>query len=89
MTLFNSRKVQLPVPGTSEADFDIVTTYHDNGSRQFYVKLKVTRSTDGRRLYPFDGASQIGPYPDHQAAFEAATALGRQIIRADLNNPEL
>lgn len=51
--------------------------------------LKVVRLTDARSLYPFDGAEEIGPFPKVAAAKGAALARGPDIIRADLESPEL
>ncbi|CAL8481726.1 DUF6723 family protein [Caballeronia sp. S22] len=51
--------------------------------------LKVVRVTDGRLLFPFDGAEEIGPFDTREAAKSAATLRGREIVQADLRSPEL
>ncbi len=51
------------VPAASEDDFDISTTSRLVGYRRFFGVLKVVRTTDGRVLFPFDGAPELGPYP--------------------------
>uniref|UniRef100_UPI001BD4D804 DUF6723 family protein n=1 Tax=Caballeronia sp. dw_276 TaxID=2719795 RepID=UPI001BD4D804 len=76
------------VPGTSEEDFDVYTTYHPNGGGQFNAKLRVVRKTDGRLLFPFEGAPLIGPYPTGQLAIEAALAFAHKLILADIVEPE-
>ncbi|OTP78072.1 hypothetical protein PAMC26577_05435 [Caballeronia sordidicola] len=50
--------------------------------------LKVVRKTDSRLLFPFEGAPAIGPFDDKEQALRAATALGMQIVEADIANPE-
>jgi hypothetical protein len=58
-------------------------------SGRFYGSLKVVRMTDDRVLFPFPGASEVGPFIDRAEAIEAAQSLGRQIVAGDLLNPEL
>jgi len=89
LALFNSRAVRTAVPGTSEEDFETYATYYANGSGQFNAKLKLVRRTDGRLLYPFEGASPIGPYATGKLAIDAALAVAQKIIAADLAHPEL
>ncbi len=50
------------VPASSEDDFDITAMSKMAGYRRFYGVLKVVRTTDGRVLFPFDGAPELGPY---------------------------
>lgn len=89
LVLFNSRAVRAAAPGTSEQDFDVYATYHANGAGQFNAKLKVVRKTDGRLLYPFEGASHIGPCETGKLALDAALALAREMIDGDLAHPEI
>jgi hypothetical protein len=88
LVLYHSRAVRTAVPATSEEDFDVYATYYANGGGQFNAKLKVVRKTDGRLLYPFEGASHIGPHQTGKLAIDAALALAQKIILADLANPE-
>jgi hypothetical protein len=74
--------------GTGSGDFAIYATYRMAHGR-FVGTLKVVRKTDGRLLFPFDGAPTIGPYDTKAAAVLAATALGAKLVKADLKNPEL
>jgi hypothetical protein len=48
VVLFPARKIRISVPGVSEDDFDIFSTYHTNGGGLFNATLKVVRKTDGR-----------------------------------------
>jgi hypothetical protein len=51
--------------------------------------LKVVRTTDGRVLFPFDGAPELGPYPTKLEAVAAAQVYGEHIALSDLARPEL
>ncbi|MDR5777533.1 MULTISPECIES: DUF6723 family protein [unclassified Caballeronia] len=78
-----------PTAGTAEGDFVVYASYRGTEASGFYGKLKVVRTTDGRLLYPFDGAAPIGPFPTKQEASVAAVTLGTEIVAADLAYPEL
>lgn len=56
--------------------------------QRFIGKLTVVRKTDGRKLYPFEGAPFIGPFNSIQKAKEAALALGASVVLGDLKTPE-
>jgi hypothetical protein len=71
----------------SHDDFAIYATYRLMHGR-FVGSLKVVRKTDSRLLFPFEGAPAIGPFDDKEQALRAATALGIQIVEADIANPE-
>jgi hypothetical protein len=77
------------VPASSEDDFDISTTSRLVGYRRFFGVLKVVRTTDGRVLFPFDGAPELGPYPTKLEAVAAAQVYGEHIVTSDLARPEL
>ena len=77
------------VPATSEDDFDISAGSKLAGYRRFFGVLKVTRTTDGRVLFPFDGAPELGPYPTKLEAVAAAQVYGEHIAMSDLARPEL
>jgi len=49
----------------------------------------VVRKTDGRVLFPFDGAPELGPFPTKVEALAAAQVYGEHIVAADLARPEL
>jgi hypothetical protein len=51
--------------------------------------LKVVRVTDGRLLFPFHGAEELGPFETREAAKNAAKQRGMEIVEADLRSPEL
>lgn len=72
----------------SETDFDVHAGYRTTGSRRFMGTLRVVRKTDGRFLYPFEGAPEIGPFDRAPQARDAAEDYGRELIAADLRNPE-
>lgn len=88
LVLFPTRRV-LPAPGASEDDFHIYASYRGTSASGYYGTLKVVRKTDGRLLFPFDGADTIGPYPAKGEAIEAAQRRGDEVVRADLARPEL
>jgi hypothetical protein len=77
------------VPAKSESDFEISASSRLAGYRRFFGVLSVIRTTDGRRLFPFDGAPELGPYPTKVEALAAAQVYGEHIVAADLANPEL
>jgi hypothetical protein len=47
------------------------------------------RKTDGRLLFPFDGAEAIGPFETSDEARRAANARGQQIVASDIERPEV
>ncbi|MFM0052466.1 hypothetical protein PQR51_23275 [Caballeronia grimmiae] len=55
----------------------------------YYGTLKVLRKTDGRLLFPFDGAETFGPFSTKQSAIAAAQERGEQLVAADIARPEL
>jgi hypothetical protein len=69
-------------------DFAIYASYQINAGGLFVGTLKVIRKTDGRMLFPFQGAQVLGPYPTRQEAREAAARHGEQIVQSDIANPE-
>jgi hypothetical protein len=71
-----------------ETDYRIYAGYHRTGSGDFVGELKVVRTTDGKVLFPFDGAPGIGPFQSAAEAREAARSKGEETIAADLSNPE-
>jgi hypothetical protein len=77
------------VPASSEDDFDVTAMSRMKGYRRFYGVLKVVRTTDGRVLFPFDGAPELGPYPTKLEAIAAAQVYGEHIVTSDLARPEL
>jgi hypothetical protein len=77
------------VPARSESDFEVSTSSRLAGYRRFFGVLNVVRKTDGRLLFPFDGAPELGPYPTKVEALAAAQVYGEHIVAADLANPEL
>ncbi len=85
-----SKTVFIPsVPATSEEDFDVSATSKLAGYRRFFGVLKVVRTTDGRVLFPFDGAPELGPYATRLEAVAAAQVYGEHIVTSDLARPEL
>jgi hypothetical protein len=88
LVLFPTRTVA-PTPGTNEDDFQVYASYRGSSASGFFGTLKVVRTTDGRLLFPFDGAGSIGPFPTKAAAVAAALERGEAVVRADLTTPEL
>jgi hypothetical protein len=58
------------------------------GHGVYFGTLKVVRKTDGRVIYPFDGAPAIGPFSTAQEARDAAKEYGRTLVSGDVLNPE-
>jgi hypothetical protein len=77
------------IPGTSEDDFEVSATAKMVGYRRFFGVLKVVRTTDGRKLFPFDGAPELGPHATRLEAIAAAQVYGEHIVASDLTRPEL
>jgi hypothetical protein len=77
------------IPAKSEADFEVKAGSKLAGYRRFFGVLSVVRKTDGRQLFPFDGAPELGPFADKVEALAAAQVYGEHIVAADLANPEL
>ncbi|RFU45113.1 DUF6723 family protein [Paraburkholderia sp. DHOC27] len=77
------------VPAKTESDFEVKAGSKLAGYRRFYGTLSVIRTTDGRQLFPFDGAPEFGPFPSKVEALAAAQVYGEHIVAADLANPEL
>ncbi|MEW9581059.1 DUF6723 family protein [Paraburkholderia sp. DGU8] len=77
------------VPGTSDDDFQVSATSKLAGYRRFFGVLKVVRTTDGRVLFPFEGAPELGPYATKLEAIAAAQVYGEYIVSSDLARPEL
>jgi hypothetical protein len=85
-----SKTVFIPsVPAKSESDFEVRAASKLAGYRRFFGVLSVVRKTDGRQLFPFDGAAELGPFPSKVEALAAAQVYGEHIVAADLANPEL
>jgi hypothetical protein len=88
LVLFPTRTVS-PTAGSSADDFQIYASYRGTSGSGFFGTLKVVRKTDGRLLFPFDGADSIGPYPTKAEAVEAAQTRGEQVVHGDIARPEL
>lgn len=88
LTLFPTKTVP-PAPGKAEDDFRIYASYRGSSASGYYGTLKVVRITDGRLLYPFEGAEQIGPFNNKADAVDAAHRRGDEIVAGDLKAPEL
>lgn len=73
-----------------EADeaFALYAGYHSTPAGRYVGWLRVVRKADGRVLFPFDGAPELGPYDAPDAARRAAIEYGREIIAADRASPE-
>jgi hypothetical protein len=87
--VFNSRpRPNSPVAATSEEDFIVRTSYAGTSGR-FFGMLRVVRMTDGRTLFPFEGAPDIGPFQTILQATQAAKSFAERIVAGDLVKPEL
>ncbi|MBB5457815.1 hypothetical protein HDG33_001458 [Paraburkholderia sp. Cpub6] len=72
----------------SSDDFSIYVTARRSADGRFYADLLVSRKVDGRRLFPFDGAPEVGPFNSIEEARLAAEEYGARIVAADLACPE-
>ncbi len=72
----------------SQNDYEIYATYRRTTEGAFVGVLKVVRKTDGRLLFPFTGAPDIGPFADGREARAAAQRYGETVVKSDLDNPE-
>ncbi|BCF91840.1 MULTISPECIES: DUF6723 family protein [Paraburkholderia] len=72
----------------SAEDYQIYATYRRTTEGSYMGQLKVVRKTDGRLLFPFTGAPDIGPFTDGDLAREAAQRHGETVVQSDLDNPE-
>jgi hypothetical protein len=88
LVLFPSKSAE-PTPGRSEGDYKVYASYRPGSSGRFMGTLKVVRLTDGRLLFPFDGAEEIGPFDTREAAKQASKMRGLEIVQVDLRTPEL
>ena len=88
LVLFPTRAVKA-TPGASADDFLIYASYRGSSASGFFGTLKVVRKTDGKLLFPFEGAASIGPYQTKAEAIDAARERGDAMVRADLACPEL
>ncbi|MEM5371951.1 DUF6723 family protein [Paraburkholderia azotifigens] len=77
---------QKDVPDSAE-DYVAYTTRFTPATGYFGM-LSLVRTTDLRKLYPFNGASDIGPFQSVDAARDAANELAAKLIEADLKCPE-
>jgi hypothetical protein len=88
LILFPTRDVP-PARGASEDDFIIYASSRGSAASGYYGTLKVVRKTDGRLLFPFEGAETLGPFSSKAAAMAAAQDKGKQVVANDLAYPEL
>jgi len=72
----------------SRQDYEIYATYRRTTEGAFIGLLKVVRKIDGRLLFPFAGAPDIGPFDNGEAARAAAQTYGERVVDSDLSNPE-
>jgi hypothetical protein len=88
LVLFPARSVS-PSPGSTKDDFLIYASYRGTSGSGFFGTLKVVRKTDGKLLFPFEGADSIGPFASKAEAVQAAQERGEQVVSGDLERPEL
>lgn len=73
---------------TPTDDYRVTVTAESHADGRFVGVLKVVRKRDGRMLYPFTGAPEIGRFATIEEARAAAAEEGRRVVAADLRNPE-
>jgi hypothetical protein len=81
-----SKKV--PAKPASTDDYLVSIASKSVQKGRYYGTLSLVRKTDGRTLYPFDGAPDLGPFPTFVEARAAAQSWASKLISADLSNPE-
>jgi hypothetical protein len=69
-------------------DYQISVSAHPADAGGYYGVLQLVRKTDGRQLYPFKGASPVGPFASEQDAKVEAERLGTRLAEADMLDPE-
>jgi hypothetical protein len=89
LLLFPTKACVPPSPGLTPDDFAIYASHRRGAAAEYYGTLKVVRKTDGRLLYPFEGAPTIGPFSSRARATEAAEQLGVTIVMGDIARPEI
>jgi hypothetical protein len=72
----------------SPDDYAVYLTASRTASGQFFGTLEVVRKTDGKTIYPYEGALEIGPFATVEEARRSATNLGGMVIDADLKHPK-
>jgi hypothetical protein len=89
LVLYAAKRCLPATPGAGVNDFSIYASYRPSaGGAAFYGTLKVVRLTDGRLLFPFEGAPTIGPFNSKEEATEAAQVLGASVVDGDVAHPE-
>jgi hypothetical protein len=72
----------------TRSDFEVYASYQINAGGLFVGTLKVVRKTDGRLLFPFNGAPVIGPFGTRREACDAAQQRGAALVDSDIESPE-
>jgi uncharacterized protein DUF6723 len=74
------------VSAGSPDDYAVYLTAWRTAGGRFFGRLEVVRKTDGKTIYPYDGALEIGPFATVEEARRSATDLGGMIIDTDLKH---
>lgn len=69
-------------------DYEVVCQPKMDIQGRYVGFLRVTRKTDGKVIYPFDGCVLPGPFLTASEAREVAHALGEEFVRLDISHPE-
>ncbi|WP_309839597.1 DUF6723 family protein [Caballeronia sp. LZ065] len=69
-------------------DYAVYASYIVRFTGAYLGSLTVVRKTDGHVLYPFEGSSDIGPFPEKEAAVAAALELATKLVAGDIQCPE-
>lgn len=78
----------MPAKATTDTDYLVSIASKAVQKGRYYGTLTLVRKTDGRILYPFDGAPDLGPFPTFVEARAAAQSWASKLINADITNPE-
>lgn len=84
--IFTTKQIAKP---ETPADYTVSITARCIQKGYYFGQLSITRKTDGRVLYPFDGAPDIGPFHTFSEARDAAQTTASRLIGADLLDPEM
>ncbi|CAM2159404.1 conserved protein of unknown function (plasmid) [Pararobbsia alpina] len=55
---------------------------------QHFARVKIRRKTDGKVIFPFEGAAVVGPFSSAGEAREKGEQFARDLVYADIKNPE-
>ena len=70
------------------AEGDYAVEVSTSGLSGHFTKVKVTRLTDGKIIFPFEGSEILGPFNTAQEARDAGRVIAHRFVKGDMVNPE-